>query len=204
MTDAPESDTSDSDGPYIDDIGSDELTGAGRLSPTPEQHEQLKNRLHAVDRFDEIRYADRRYLVIGRGGENGPGARRQLVCDLLDDRTGAAVFRLEDFGFTSDDVSLWAPAFDILSAMASHIIGILEDFDGGHVWELGFLYYQQTHLRDILWLLKRIYESADVMRDRYDNGMAASHLAALEDAAADRVITWETPDDLPQAVSAVP
>lgn len=204
MSDGPESDTSDSEGPYIDDIDTDELNGEERLSPTPEQHERLKNGLHTADLFDDIRRADRRYLVIGRGDDDGPGERRQTVCNLLDDRMGAAAFRLEDFGFTSDELDLWAPAFDILSEMASHIVGILEDFDGGHVWELGFLYYQQTRIRDILWLLKRIYESADEMRDQYDNGMAASHLAALEEAADDRVITWEDSADLPEAVAAIP
>jgi hypothetical protein len=42
------------------------------------------------------------------------------------------------------------------------------------------------------------------MRERYDNGMAASHLAALEEAVDDRVIPWEAPNDLPDAVEAIP
>jgi hypothetical protein len=42
------------------------------------------------------------------------------------------------------------------------------------------------------------------MRERYDNGMAASHLAALEEAVGDRVIPWEDPDDIPAAVEAIP
>jgi hypothetical protein len=195
---------SDEDPSYIDDIDGDELTGETQFSPTPEQHEQLKNGLHDDELFDRLRRADRRYLVIGQGGEDGPGARRQTVCELLDDRDGATAVRLEDFGFTSDELALWAPAFDILSEMASHIVGVIEDFDGGHVWELGFLYHQQTHIRDVLWLLKRLYESDAEMRDRYDNGMAASHLAALEAAAGDRVITWDDPADLPDAVASIP
>ena len=193
----------DAEEPYIGCVGSDELDGEEQLRPTPEQHERLKNGLHG-DPFEAVKRAERRYLVIGRGGDNGPGKRRRAVCRLLDDRAGATAFRLEDFGFTSDELELWAPAFEILSEMASYIVGVLEDFDGGHVWELGFLYHQQTHVRDVLWLLKRVYEDEEKTRDRYDNGMAASHLAALEDAAGDRVVTWEDPADLSEAVKSIP
>jgi hypothetical protein len=187
---------------YIDDVDSEELTDDDRLAPTPEQHERLKNGLHG-ERLKRIKRADRRYLVIGRG-DGDAGDRRLRVCELLDDRIAATAFRLEDFGFTDEELELWAPAFDILSEMATHIVGILEDYDGGHVWELGFLYHYQTHVRNSLWLLKRLYSTQEEIRDRYDNGMAASHLAALEEAVGDRVILWEDPDDLPDAVEAIP
>lgn len=202
MGDPPGSDA-DGDGPYIEGIDAEDLVGEDRLAPTPEQHERLKAGLHDDDLFGAIRRADRRYLVVGRG-DDAAGERRQRVCDLLDERVGATAFRLEDFGFTGDDLDLWAPAFDILSEMASHVVGVLEDFDGGHVWELGYLYHEQTRVRDVLWLLKRVYGSEAEMRDRYDNGMAASHLAALEAAAGDRVVTWEDPEDLPEAVAEIP
>lgn len=42
------------------------------------------------------------------------------------------------------------------------------------------------------------------MRDRYDDGMAASHLAALEEAAGERVITWTAPAGLPGAIESIP
>ena len=99
---------------------------------------------------------------------------------------------------------MWAPAFDVLSEMASSVVGVLEDFDGGHVRELGCLYHQQAHVRHVLWLLKRIHEDEAEMRERYDNGMAASHLAALEAAAGDRVVEWTDPGDLPDAVASIP
>lgn len=187
---------------YIDDIDPETLTEDDRLAPTPEQHEQLKNGLHG-DQLKQIKRADRRYLVIGRG-DGDAGDRRLRVCALLDDRIAATAFRLEDFGFTADELALWAPAFDILSEMATQIVGVLEDYDGGHVWELGFLYHYQTHVRNSLWLLKRLYSTQEEMRERYDNGMAASHLAALEEAVGNRVILWEDPADLPDAVEAVP
>ncbi|MFW5950163.1 MAG: aminopeptidase, partial [archaeon] len=189
---------------YIGGIDPDEVVDEEQLRPTPRQHEQLKDALHGADRFDEIRRAERRYLVVGRGGDEGPGKRRLQVCRQLDARRGASAFRLEDFGLSGDDLDLWAPAFDVLSAMASRIVGVLEDFDGGHVWELGSLYHQQLHVRDVLWLLKRIYESEERMREHYDNGMAASHLAALETAAGDRVISWHDEDDLSDAVHEIP
>ncbi|WP_267643620.1 aminopeptidase [Haloarchaeobius amylolyticus] len=188
---------------YLENVDPDELVHDDELRLTPQQHERLKDGLHGR-RFKTLKRSDRRYLVVGRGGEDGPGERRLEVCERLDDRPGATAFRLEDFGFTGEDIDLWVPAFDILSEMATHIVGILEDFDGGHVWELGFLYHYQTTIRDILWLLKRVYDSEDAMRDHYDNGMAASHLAALEEAAGERVIDWEASADLADAVAEIP
>ncbi|AWB28617.1 aminopeptidase [Halococcoides cellulosivorans] len=175
-----------------------------QLSVTPHQHERLKDALHGHDRFDDLARAATTYLVVGSGAADGPGRRRRQVCRQLDERPMAAAVRLETFGLTDDDIDLWAPAFDILSAMASHVVGVLEDFDGGHVWELGYLYHHQRHVRDVLWLLKRIYETDAEMREQYDNGMAASHLAALEAAAGDNVLTWSDEDDLPDAVREIP
>lgn len=204
MADDPEGGEKAGEPEYIDGIDPDEVVGEDQLRPTPQQHEQLKDELHGDDRFDDIRRAERRYLIVGRGGEEGPGKRRLQVCRQLDARREASAFRLEDFGFAGDELDLWAPAFDVLSAMASHVVGVLEDFDGGHVWELGYLYHHQRHVRDVLWLLKRIYESEDRMREKYDNGMAASHLAALEEAAGDRVTSWRDEDDLVDAVREIP
>lgn len=204
MTDDPDAGEETDESAYIGGIDPDEVVGEEQLRPTPPQHEQLKNELHGADQFGEIKRAERRYLVVGRGGAEGPGKRRLEVCRQLDARRDASAFRLEDFGFTDADLDLWAPAFDILSAMASHTVGVLEDFDGGHVWELGYLYHHQRHVRDALWLLNRRYESEAEMREKYDNGMAASHLAALEEAAKDRVITWSDEDEFPDAVREIP
>lgn len=200
---ADEAEPENAEEPYIGGVDAEELDDENRLRPTPDQHERLKDGLHGGE-FEAIKRAERRYLVIGRGGDDGPGERRREVCRLLDDREGATAFRLKDFGFTGDELDLWAPAFDILSEMASSVVGVLEDFDGGHVWELGFLYHQQTRIRDALWLLKRIYEDEEKTRDRYDNGMAASQLAALEEAAGDRVLAWEDAADLRNAVESIP
>jgi len=83
------------------------------------------------------------------------------VCARLDDRRNAVAFRLEEFGFEADDLDLWAPAFEVLSAQATWVVGVLEDFDGGHVWELGYLYRRQTTVRDAL-----LAPQADIRRPR--------------------------------------
>ena len=81
---------------------------------------------------------------------------------------------------------------------------MIEDFDGGHVWELGYLYRQQMSVRDVLWLLKRAYDDPAEHRARNDNGMAASHLAAIEAAVSDRVVEWSTVTELDHAVEEIP
>lgn len=179
-----------------------DLVTADQLRPTPAQHQRLKDAIHGK-KFEEIRRCRRRYLVIGRGGGSA-GERRRRVRDQLDKRDAATAFQLEDFGLTSDALDLWVPAFEILSGIASHLVGVIEDFDGGHVWELGYLYSNQTRVSDILWILKRIYSTESKMRERYDNGMAASHMAMLEKAAADRIIAWEDDTELAAAVSRIP
>lgn len=201
--DAGDRDTdADGRGAFLGDIDPTAVTDGAALSLTPEQHQRLKDGLHG-ERFDDLRRADRRYLVVGSGsGEQGQ--RRRQVCSRLDDRRDAVGFRLEEFGFDADDLDLWAPAFEVLSAQATWIVGVIEDFDGGHVWELGYLYRQQTTVRDALWLLKRAYDDPADERARYDNGMAASHLAALEAAVADRVLEWATVEELDRVTDRIP
>ena len=188
---------------FLGDIEDDQVITDDELSHAPQQHQALKNAIHGASTYTEIKRADRRYLVIGRGRGNARD-RRELVRQQLDERISATAFMLEDFGLTGDDIDLWAPAFDILSSLASHVVGVLEDFDGGHVWELGYLYHHQRHVRDILWLLKRVYPTEKEMREQYDNGMAAAHLEALETAANERLVTWRTEEELEGAVDRIP
>ncbi|MDZ5810507.1 aminopeptidase [Halorubrum sp. AD140] len=189
-------------GPFLEAVDPAAVTDGEALSLSPEQHQRLKDGLHGT-RFDDVRRADRRYLVVGSGSDE-QGQRRQRVCSRLDDRRDAIAFRLEEFGFDAADLDLWVPAFEVLSVQATWIVGVIEDFDGGHVWELGYLYRQQTTVRDALWLLKRVYDDPADERARYDNGMAASHLAALEAAVADRVLEWATVDELDRVTDRIP
>jgi len=190
---------------YVEGVDETDLVDADpdSLSLTPAQHERLKDHLHG-ELLTDIKYSDERYLVVGRGGDEGPGERRRLVRDLLDDRRDATAFMLEDFGLSGEEIDLWAPAFEILCAQATRVVGVLEDYDGGHVWELGYLYHEQSRVRDILWLLKRVYDDPDEQREHYDNGMAAAHLAALERAAGDRVVEWSSEASLRRGVREVP
>jgi hypothetical protein len=124
------------------------------------------------------------------------------VYDLLNGRTNspATAFRLEDFGLTPDEIRLWTRVFDILCGHASHIVAVLEDFDGGYVWELGLLFapsYCET-----VWTVKRRYPDQEVEREKYDNGMAASHVKLL--LTGPRCHEWVDADDLPDAVAEIP
>lgn len=139
-------------------------------------------------------------MVIG-SNQGDRGERRIDVRDQLDRRQDATGYRLEDFGLTRDEMHLWAAGFDLLAAMATHVPAVLEDFDGGHTWELGELYPDR---RSLLWLLRRVYADAGVMRDRYDHSMAASHVEEMLEYDPDRVIDWRDPDDLPDAVRQIP
>ena len=200
--DAASGDTPHTETDLIGDIADSDLHNEATLSLTPEQHQRLKDGLHGA-RFADIRRADRRYLVVG-SGSGASGELRQRVCARLDDRRDAVGFRLEEFGFDDDDLDLWAPAFEVLSAQATWVVGVIEDFDGGHVWELGYLYRQQTSVRDVLWLVKRAYDDPETQRAKYKNGMAASHLAALEAAVGERVVEWATAGELDDAITQVP
>lgn len=81
---------------------------------------------------------------------------------------------------------------------------MIEDFDGGHVWEIGYLYRQQTSVRDVLWLVKRVYDDPTAQRAQYAAGMAASHLTALESAVSERIVEWSTPTEHDRTVEQIP
>ena len=54
---------------------------------------------------------------------------------------------------------------------------MVEEFDGGYVWELGLLF--APPYREKAWVLKRRYPDEEAERDRYDDGMGASHVELL-------------------------
>ncbi|ELZ99184.1 hypothetical protein C439_15034 [Haloferax mediterranei ATCC 33500] len=150
--------------------------------------------------MQHIKNHDRRYLIVGVGGETGAATRRMDVYDLLNDRNGAISMRLEDFGLTPDEIELWNRVFDILCGRATHIVGVLEDFDGGYVWELGLLF--APSYRQKVWVLKRLYPDEQTERDKFDNGMAASHVKML--LTGNRCLEWRDEDELYDAVSQLP
>lgn len=156
------------------------------LAFTLEEHERLKTLLHSK-RFQSLAFSDRQYLVLGAGGDGEIAERRLAVYDQLDQRSGATAFRLEDFGLTPDEIALWAAAYEILCEWATHIVAVIEEYDGGYVWELGYLFHDE--IREKVWILKREYGSTDANRSHYNNGMAASHLQLLENA--NRTVLWE-------------
>jgi hypothetical protein len=194
-----DSDDAGTDGtvPNEDEI----LTKIESVALTPTEHQRVKDLVNG-EQMSRFRSHERRYLVVGAGGETGAATRRKTVYDLLDDRTDppAMATRLEDYGLTPEEMELWVRVFDILCGRASHIVAVVEDFDGGYVWELGLLFAPEY--RPKTWVLKRRYPDDDTERGRYDNGMAASHVAAL--STGDRCVEWETVADLPVVLDEVP
>lgn len=194
-----------SDGQEADDEGHGvESTDAnfvdtGGLALDYEDHEQLKSLLHG-EQFRTLAYADRRYLVLGRGDDSDAANRRMTVYDRLNDRPDATAFRLEDFDLTPDQLALWASMYEQLCDRATHIVLVVEDYDGGYVWEMGYLFHEK--IRETVWVLKRDYGDPGTNREHFDNGMAASHLQLLENA--DRTIRWEDEAELDVATAEIP
>ncbi|WP_262177542.1 hypothetical protein [Haloarcula laminariae] len=198
-------DADDTDPMVGDDVGDaipDEeaiLTGIEGVQLTPAEHQRIKDIVNGEE-MRRIKGHDTRYLIAGAGGQTGAATRRKLVYEKLADRPDAVSMQLEEFGLTPEEVELWIRVFDILCGRATHIVGVIEDFDGGYVWELGLLF--APAYREKTWILKRRYTDEDVERTRFDNGMAASHVELL--LTGDRCCEWESEIELRDCVEEVP
>ena len=178
----------------------DLVAGLEEITLTPAEHQRIKNLVN--EDIDELKGYERRYLNVGAGGDADATRRRELVYELLDGRTTppATAFELEDFGFTTDERRLWCRAFDILCGRATHIVAVIEDFDGGYVWELGLLF--APSYREKAWVLKRRYGDGETERNRYENGMAISHVELL--LTGPRCHEWTDSRELRAAVQEIP
>ena len=178
----------------------DLVAGLEEVTLTPAEHQRIKNLVN--EDLDELKGYERRYLNVGAGGDADAARRRELVYELLDGRTTppATAFTLEDFGFTTDERRLWCRAFDILCGRATHIVAVIEDFDGGYVWELGLLF--APSYREKAWVLKRRYGDGETERNRYENGMAISHVELL--LTGPRCHEWTDSRELRAAVQEIP
>lgn len=177
------------------------LEGLTEIQLTPSEHQRVKDIVNG-DLLDDIKGHERRYLVAGAGGDTGAASRRQLVYERLDERTDppAVATQLEEFGLTPEEIRLWTRVFDILCGMATHIVTVIEDFDGGYVWELGLLF--APSYREKAWVLKRRYPDDNTERENYDNGMSASHVNLL--LTGSRAYEWTDTDDLRDTVDKIP
>lgn len=197
-------DADDIDPEVGDDVGDDIpdeeaiLTGIEGIQLTPAEHQRVKDIVNGEE-MQRIKGHDRRYLIAGAGGQTGAATRRKLVYEMLADRPDAVSMQLEDFGLTPEEIELWIRVFDILCGRATHIVGVIEDFDGGYVWELGLLF--APAYREKTWILKRRYTDEDVERSRFDNGMAASHVELL--LTGNRCCEWEREAELRDCVGEV-
>lgn len=168
---------------------------------SPGEHQTVKDLVHG-ERLNRITGFDRRYLVTGAGGASGAARRRQIVYALLDERSepSAVATQLEDFGLPQEDLKLWARVFDILCDMATHVVAVIEDFEGGYVWELG-LAFASPH-REKAWVLKRRYRDEQTERERYRNGMSVSHVELL--LTGPRAWEWVDAAELREVVDEIP
>ena len=188
-----------------DDVGADIpseeeiLDGIEEIKLSPAEHQRIKDVVNGEE-MRRVKGHDRRYLIAGAGGQTGAATRRKLVYELLDERSDALSIQLEEFGLTPEEIELWIRVFDILCGRATHIVGVIEDFDGGYVWELGLLF--APSYREKTWILKRRYTNDDIERDRFDNGMAASHVKLL--LTGDRCCEWSNEDELRECVGEIP
>lgn len=171
------------------------------INLSPSEHQRIKDLVNGT-RMDRIKGHTRRYLVAGAGGETGAATRRKTVYDLLNERTNpdSVAMRLEDFDLTPEEIRLWTRVFDILCGRATHIVGVIEDFNGGYVWELGLLF--APPYRKKVWMLKRQYADEETEREKYDNGMAASHVKLL--LTGNRCLEWVDADELQDVVDKIP
>jgi len=199
MDDPP--DPPDTETPSDIPTGEEVTKWLGDIRLTPEQHQQIKDIVHG-EQFQRIKSFDRRYLVVGTGEDSAAGRRRQLVYELLDTRTdpAAVATQLEDYDLTKEEMDVWVRVFDLLCGHATHISAVIEDFDGGYVWELGLLF--APSYRPKTWVLKRRYTDSETEREHFDNGMAASHTTLL--LTGDRAIEWRTEHELRTAVERIP
>ena len=188
-----------------DDVGADIpseeeiLDGIEGIKLSPAEHQRIKDVVNGEE-MRRVKGHDRRYLVAGAGGQTGAATRRGLVYELLDARPDAVSMQLEEFGLTPEEIELWIRVFDILCGRATHIVGVIEDFDGGYVWELGLLF--APSYREKTWILKRRYTDEQIERDRFDNGMAASHVKLL--LTGDRCCEWRNENELRDCVGGIP
>jgi hypothetical protein len=84
--------------------------------------------------------------------------------------------------------------------MCTQIAAVIEDFDGGYVWELGLIF--APSYREKAWILKRRYQDEKTEREQYANGMAISHVELL--LTGERAREWTDTAELREAVSKIP
>lgn len=168
---------------------------------TPSEHQRIKDLVNG-SQLERVRNHERRYLIAGAGDETGAATRRAIVYDQLDERTdpSATAVQLEDLGLTPEEIRLWTRTFDILCGMATHIVAVIEDFDGGYVWELGLSF--APSYREKTWVLKRRYPDDETERERFDNGMGASHVELLLTGPCAH--EWVDVEELREVVDEIP
>jgi hypothetical protein len=102
-------------------------------------------------------------FVLGAYGEDGTYDRLRTARRKLRQATGGEVYLLED---VIDVWDYWTTKFKVVASFSTHIVGIYEHSDGGHVWEAGYL--DSPPIRDRTYVLKREYAVDDPADEPFD------------------------------------
>jgi len=164
-------------------------------SLSPHEYEAIKNAVHS-DIFQRIARAERGYFVLGKYDDGEREQRLADVRDKLNERDGSVAYLMKD---VPEAWEFWPTKFRILANRATWIVPVLEDTDGSHEWELGRI--DGPEYRPKVYILKRVYESDEMERERFD-ALPADFIKILD--RNDRVFTWETDVDLEEAVQKLP
>lgn len=166
---------------------------------TPEEHAAVKDVING-EKMQRFKAHENRYVVVGAGEASDAWERRMVVYDHLNNRQKSAAMTLEELGLGDDEIRIWAAVFQLLCDLASQVVAVIEDFEGGDTWELALLF--AAEYRDFAWILKRKYEDEQTERERYDNSMGISHIKLL--LTGDHAQEWRDIEDLKVCVSNIP
>lgn len=162
---------------------------------TPERVEAIQTAMHE----DLGRFIDTTsYFVLGSYGED---ERPRLVAVRDHLVTEAASSDADDDvdAFLMDEIldvsEFFTSKFKLLVSYADYIVGVYEHSKGGHAWEAGYI--DQPAYRERTRVFYRTYETDEEQYAAYD-GMFAHYLLSME--RVDRAQTWETTEDLLEAV----
>jgi hypothetical protein len=131
-----------------------------------------------------IATADTSIFIVGAYGEDdGTLDRLEAAKSHLDDNINGEVYFLTD---VIEAWKYWSTKFKIVASYSTHIVGVYEHSDGGHVWEAGYLDHQPY--RDRTYILKRDYDRPP--KDEPFDPMFGHFMQSVEDTSEERYYEW--------------
>jgi len=136
-----------------------------------------------------IATADTSIFILGAYGEDdGTLDRLEAAKSHLDEHINGEVYFLTD---VIDAWECWSTKFKIVASYSTHIVGVYEHSDGGHVWEAGYLDHQPY--RDRTYILKRDYPRPP--KDEPFDAMFGHFMKSVKDTSNERYYEWCLDDE---------